>query len=250
MRYRRGRIRRRSRIPEPRRSHSISSDRIPHSCSGCRSLSMAAVRRDHTWSWFRRAVLHSWYCPAYCSRHPDSSVGRTHNRLVHRHCSYRRSGPKYCVLVPRSSRRIQYNPAVVAEGEAAAENSNPCSSSDIQDPRRESQLPDSTSIEAPCSDFQSDASHPDDKTKCILSRSHRWETLSLAGMVWWSRHNTVGVGLHRKCSLYASFPRQIVRRSRGHHRHIGNDSRSTAPSRLSRRRPMSIRRSPNRVQAS
>lgn len=170
--------------PAPTLFHSISSDRIPHSCSGCRSLSMAAVRRDHTWSWFRLAVRHSWYCLVYCSQLPDNSVGRTHIRSGHRHCSYQRSGPKYRVLVPRSSRRIPYNPAVVAEGEAVAENSNPCSSSDIRDHRPEYQRADSTSIEGQCSDFQSDASHPNDRTRCIPSRSRRWETLSLAGMAW------------------------------------------------------------------
>lgn len=133
----------------------------------------------------------------------------------------------------------------MAEGEAAAENSNPCSSSDIQDPRRESRLADSTSIEGQCSDFQSNASRPNDKTRCIRCRSRRWETLLPAGMGWWSRHNTVAVGLLRKCSLCVSFPRQTVRRSREHHRHIGNDSQSTAPSMFSRTRPMSRRRIPS-----
>lgn len=130
------------------------------------------------------------------------------------------------------------------------ENSNPCSSSDIRDHQRESRPADNTSIEGQCSDFQSDASHPDDRTMCIRSRSRRWETLSLAGMAWWSRHNTVAVALLRKCNPCVSFPRQIDRRSLGHHRHIGNDSRSTAPSMSSRRRPTSTRRSPNRVRAS
>ncbi len=125
------------------------------------------------------------------------------------------------------------------------ENSNPCSSSDTRDHRRESRPADNTSIEGQCSDFQSDASHPDDRTRCIPSRSRRWEMLLLAGMAWWSRHNMVAVALLRKCSLCASFPRQIVRRSRGHHRHIGNDSRSTAPSRFSKRHPTSRHRSPN-----
>ena len=130
------------------------------------------------------------------------------------------------------------------------ENSNPCSSSDIRDRRRESRPADNTSIEGQCSDFQSDASRPNDRTRCIPFRSHRLETLSLAGMAWWSRHNTVAVALLRKCSLCVSIPRQTVRRSRGHHRHIENDSRSTGPSRSSRRRPTSRRRSPNRVRAS
>ena len=200
---------------------------------------------DQMWLSSRRAVLRSWYCLAYYSRHPDSSVGRTHNRLGHRHCSCRRSEPRYCVLVPRSSRRIPYKPAVVAVGEGAAENSNPCSSSDIQDLRLESQLADSTSIEVPCSDFQSDASRPNDKTMCIRSRNHRWERWLPAGKAWSIHRNTVAGALLRKCSLCVSFPRQIARRSREHHRHIGTDSQSTAPSMFSRTRPMSIRRIPS-----
>ena len=248
--YRTDRIRRRSKTPEPMPFHSISSDRIPRSCWGCRSLSMAVVRRDQMWSSSRRAELRSWYCPACYSRHPDSSVGRKHNRLGHRHCSCRRSEPKYCVLVPRSSRMILYTLAVVAEGEAAGENSSPCSWSDIRDPRREFRPADNTSIEGQCSDFQSDASRPNDRTRCIRSHSHRSERWSPAGKAWWSHHNTVAAALLRKCSRFASFPRQIVRRSREHHRHIGTDSQSTAPSRFSRMRPMSRRRSPNRVRAS
>lgn len=184
MLYRTDRILRRSMTPEPTPFHSISSDRIPHSCWGCRWLSTAVVRRDHTWSSSRRAVLSSWYCLACYSRHPDNSVERRRNRLGHRHCSCRLSEPRYCVLVPRSSRRIPYNPAAEEEGEVAAENSNPCSSSDIQDPRRESQLVDSTSIEVPCSDFQSDASRPNDKTMCIRSRNHRWGRWLPAGKAW------------------------------------------------------------------
>ena len=243
--YRTDRIRRRSMTPEPTPFHSISSDKIPHSCWDCQSLSTAVVRRDHTWSSSRRAVLRSWYCLAYYSPHPDSSVGRTHNRLGHRHYSCRRSEPKYCELVPRSSRRIRYNSAVVAEGEAVAENSNPYSSSDIQDPRRESQRADNTSIGVPCSDSQSDASRPNDKTMCIRSRNHRWGRWLPAGKAWSIRRNRVAVALLRKCSRCVSFPRQIDRRSREHHRRIGNDSQSTAPSRFSRTRPTSRRRIPS-----
>lgn len=55
----------------------------------------------------------------------------------------------------------------------------------------------------------------------------------------------VAVALLRKCSLCASFLRQTVRRSPGHHRRIGNDSQSTAPSRFSRTRPTSRRRIPS-----
>ena len=231
--------------PAPTPFHSISSDRIPHSCSGCRSLSMAAVRRDHTWSWFRREVQHSLYCPACCSPHPDNSVGRTRSRSGRHHCSCQRSGPRYCVLVPRSSRMILYTLAVVAEGEAAAENSSPCSWSDIRDPRREFRPADNTSIEGQCSDFQSDASRPNDRTRCIRSHSHRSERWSPAGKAWWSHHNTVAVALLRKCSLFASFPRPIVRRSWEHHRHIGNGSRSIAPSTFSRTCSMSRHRIPS-----
>ncbi len=250
MRYRTDRIRRRSMTPAPTPFHSISSDKSPRSCWGCRSLSMEVVRRDHTWSSSRRAVLHNWYFRAYYSRLPDSSVGRTHIRSGRHHCSCQKSGPKYCVLVPRSSRRIRYNPAVVAEGEAAAENSNPYSSSDIQDHRRESQPADNTSIEGQYSDSRPDARHRSDRNTCIRSRNHRWGRWWPAGTAWWSRHNMVAVALLRKCSRCELIPRMFGRRSQEHHRHTDFGTWWSEPPMSLMLCSMSTRRSPNRVPAS
>ena len=99
------------------------------------------------------------------------------------------------------------------------ENNSPRSSSGIPDHQRESPLAGSRRTGVRCSDSRRDARHRSDRNTCIRYRNHRSVTSSLADRVWWSRHNTVAVGLLRKCSQCESFPRSIHRRSLEHHTH-------------------------------
>jgi len=139
---------------EPMRFHSTSSDRSLHSYWGRPSLWMAAVHRDRRSSWFRQEAPRIRYCRVCYSRHRDSSVVRTHSRPGHRHCSCRKFEPRCFVLVPRPSRRIRYNPAVVVAAEAEEENSSPCYWSDTRDLRRGSRPEDSTNNWGPCNCFR------------------------------------------------------------------------------------------------
>jgi hypothetical protein len=234
-----GRILRRWKTPKPRQSRSISSDRIPHSYWDFRSLSMVAARRDRKWWWFLPEAEHSWCCRACCSQHPDNLAERNHIRSFRRRCSCQQFGPRRYLMVPRSSRMIPYRAQVVEAEEVAEENNNPRSSSGIPDHQPGCQRADSRRTAVQCSDSRRDARHRSDRNTCIRYRSRRWEMLSLADRVWWSRHNTVAVGLLRKCSRCELIPRSIRRRSLEHHTHTGFGRWSSELSTTSKSCPMS-----------
>ena len=235
--------------PAPTLFHSISSDRIPHSCSGCRSLSMAAARRDRKWWWFLPEAEHSWCCRACCSQHPDNLAERNHIRSFRRRCSCQQFGPRRYLMVPRSSRMIPYRAQVVEAEEVVEESNNPRSSSGIPGHQPGCQRADSRRTAVQCSDSRRDARHRSDRNTCIRYRNHRSVTSSLADRVWWSRHNTVAVGLLRKCSRCELIPRSIRHRSLEHHRHMCHNRCWTERTRLSSRHPTSSCRIPNREQA-
>ena len=217
----RGRILRRLKTLRPRQSRSISSGKIPHSCSGCRSLSMAAVRTDHKWWWFLPAAEHNWCSRACCSQHPDNLAEHNHIRSFRRRCSCQQFGPRRYLMVPRSSRMIPYRAQVVEAEEAVEENNNPRSSSGIPDRRLEFPLADSRRTAVQCSDSRPDARHRSDRNKCIRYRNHRSVMSSLADTAWWSHRNTVVVEHLRKCSRCELIPRSTRRRSPEHHTHTG-----------------------------
>lgn len=234
-----GRILRRRKTPKPKQSRSISSDRILRSYWDCPSLSMVAARRDRKWWWFLPAAEHSWCCRACCSQHPDNLAERNHIRSFRRRCSCQQFGPRRYLMVPRSSRMIPYRAQVVEAEEVVEESNNPRSSSGIPDHQRGCRRADSRRTAVQCSDSRRDARHRSDRNTCIRYRSHRSVTSSLADRVWWSRHNTVAVGLLRKCSRCELIPRSIRRRSLEHHTHTGFGRWSSELSTTSKSCPMS-----------